>query len=710
VDTHSRSLIHIWHARFRALTTVICAVAGIGLAVATHGPLDADGPLLDLLIKSRSLVFPPAETTVESPVAVIAVDARSLQKPELARYPRVLLAPVWATVLNGVGEAGARAVGFDFIFGFSATNFDALPSGYDRSFLEALGRYRDRVVLARSVNTLPAMPFQAALRDDAALGIMDLAADSDGVYRRIPAGYADEQGTTVPSFADALLRRAGAPAISGAVVPAPRRHLERIPTYAIADVLRCAGQAPEALTRAFRDKIVLIGTTLPEEDRKRTSGRYLPPPREDEPPGHPCGLRRLGASDPDTRTVPGVFLHAAAIESVVTGRALKTMPWSVITGLTALTAATGSVAGLLLAPWSAIVVVAGLCALLFGAATILLQQDVWLPPGLPLLVMAGATLLAYVVRYLVEERARRLVQQELVFLSGLPRWMLDRIASGAGSLDHGGHVGDVTIMFADLSGFTRMSTRVPPEQLKITTSRYLAYIVQEVESTGGWVNQFIGDCVMAIWGAPLPDPDHAIHATQAALAAVERITREREAAEQRGELGFDIKIGLNSGQAYVGKLGTASRGTYSAAGETVNLAARLESVPGIYHCKVVVGPRTADLAGRHYLLRQLDTIRVKGIERPIPVFEPLMKLPANSDQQERARRYAEALAHYRAARFADAATAWDALAGSDLEPCAWRDGRRVPVSPSAVMARRAKGYADSPPQQSWDGVWVMTSK
>lgn len=699
-----------WRSYYRGLTCAACALVALIVSASVGGQIGVDGTLLDYLVEARALLFSSSDALSDSPVAVIALDARSLEEPELAPYPRTLLAPIWATILHGLIEAGAKAVGFDLLFAYSANRFSP---DYDRPFLEALGRHRDRVVTARSATTLPAPPILAALRnDEEGLGLAELFPDGDGAYRRIRAGHRTEQGEVVSTLANSLLRRAGAPSMPAEVVLALRHHPERIPTYAVIDVLRCADQAPQALANVFKGKIVLIGGTLPEEDQKISTGRYLPPLRTDSPPVHPCGLRRLAASNPDSPSVPGVFIHAALVEAVVSGHVTKTAPPAVVSPLAALTTVIGAAIGLASSPWVAAAAVLGIAAFLLAAATWLLAGDVWLPMALPLLGLALSPALAYVVRYLVEERARRLVEQEFRSISGLPRWMVDRLAGGETALKLDGEVRTVTVMFADLSGFTRLSCELPPAVLVALEKRFLSMIVAAVEAEGGWVNQFIGDCVMAIWGAPVPNPAHAKDAVRAAMRAAAKSGDMIAEARSRGEVTFTaVKIGLNSGEAVVGKIGTDARASYTAVGETVNIAARLESVPTLYACNIVVGPNTAEFAGDEFLFRELDCIQVKGREMPLAVFEPVAAhaAPANA-LCNRVRRYAEALSHYRAKRFQEAAALWDELACEERHSVAADTDISRAENPCSKMAERARAMGEHPPLGSWDGVWILTSK
>ncbi|MGH7410839.1 MAG: hypothetical protein ACREJ6_07260, partial [Candidatus Methylomirabilis sp.] len=130
----------------------------------------------------------------------------------------------------------------------------------------------------------------------------------------------------------------------------------------------------------------------------------------------------------------------------------------------------------------------------------------------------------------------------------------------------------------------------------------------------------------------------------------------------------------------------------------------------LYHCTVVIGSRTAELVKDEFLLRELDTIRVKGIEAPVTVYEPVAEHPVTPEQMELVERYREALAHYRARRFADAATIWEALAQSKLEPGRSQKGQRVLTNPSAMMTKRARDFERVPPPSSWNSVWELTSK
>src|SRR6185312_12197580 len=386
-------------ARRGMVVALLAALAAAAAVLAQDGIGPLDGLVYDLALATAAR----RPGTGGEPVAVIALDRDSLAADELADLPRVFLSPVWAKVTNALMDADARAIGFDIIFSYSANRFAKLDGQYDREFLAAIARARGHIVLARSAGAYPAPSFVAALFDPKAdagkaeptgLGFAELSPDADGVVRRVPAQVEAADGEALTSFAAALLSR-----IPGASVPpeirlAPARPLEAMPAYSLIDVLRCAGRDPEALRQAFAGKVVLIGTTLPEEDRKRAPDRFMSPPAAAKAKPGGCGLRRLGASAPGRGTTPGVFVHAAAIESVLTGNLVRPVPAAGRAIAAGAVAAGGAALGFLLPPVLATLAVAALAGLCLAAVPLLLGYGLWLPAALPAAAAIGAMVVA----------------------------------------------------------------------------------------------------------------------------------------------------------------------------------------------------------------------------------------------------------------------------------------------------------------------------
>jgi class 3 adenylate cyclase len=359
----------------------------------------------------------------------------------------------------------------------------------------------------------------------------------------------------------------------------------------------------------------------------------------------------------------------------------------------------GALFGFWLPPVLGAPAVFGLVACCLAGAVLLLGSGLWLPAVLPALAAVAAMVVAYIMRFVIEDRRRRRVQN--AFGHYLAPTIVDQLTESDTPLRLGGEERDITVMFADLSGFTALSGKVGPSELMAVTNSYLGILVNAVESTGGYVDKFIGDAVMGIWGAPAPERDHAARAARAALMAVADVSRAKADADAEGRPGYLVKIGLNSGRAVVGNVGAEQRYNYTAVGETVNIAARLESVPGDYACRIVVGPATAAAIKDRFVLNELDWVKVKGKEEPLAVYELVgAKDAADPATCAYPGQYHAALDDYRAGRFAEAERGWREhvshpyLAGT---------------SPPTVMAERAAALAADPPTE-WDGVYVKTTK
>jgi adenylate cyclase/guanylate cyclase len=228
-------------------------------------------------------------------------------------------------------------------------------------------------------------------------------------------------------------------------------------------------------------------------------------------------------------------------------------------------------------------------------------------------------------------------------------------------------------------------------------------MVEAVEANGGYVNQFVGDAVMAIFGAPVPDPDHAASAARAALRIVASVMQAKTDADRRGVPGYAVKIGLNSGPAVVGNVGAPKRYNYTAVGETVNIAARLESVPEDYGCRIVIGSTTAATIGDRFVICELDWIKVKGKETAFSVYQLIgEKSTVNNIELACLAQYEAGLGHYRAGDFAAAEELWR-REGEHPNPGASAS------SPPLVMAGRCATLKAAPPE-SWDGIYVKSTK
>ncbi len=446
------------------------------------------------------------------------------------------------------------------------------------------------------------------------------------------------------------------------------------PSYSFADLL--AGRVPR---KDLAGRIVLIGASF------AGSGDSYPQPFSSTPM---LGIERLAnvidmlLSRNFITTVSGIWMIAAIAAALVMAALAGAMTECLPTRLAALSGA-------------------GPIAIWALAAQLAFLKNVWLPLTEPVAALTAAAVIVLLFRYWFVDRVSRRVRG--AFCHYLAPSVVDRLVDSDVELRLGGERREVTIMFADLSGFTAMSTRLSPEELMALTNSYHALMVEAVEANGGYVNQFVGDAVMAIFGAPAPDPDHAASAARTALRIVTNVMQAKAEADRRGVPGYAVKIGLNTGPAVIGNVGAPKRYNYTAVGETVNIAARLEGVPEDYGCRIVVGPNTAAAIGDRFVLCELDWIKVKGKDTAFSVYQLISeKSTANGAGFASLAQYEAGLKCYRAGDFAAAEKIWRSEADHPNPGAAG-------TSPPLVMAGRCAALKTAPPED-WDGVYVRTTK
>jgi adenylate cyclase len=674
--------------RYRELVILAALVAAATLAAATGGRIElVDGFLYDLAIAIAPFRTAPAP----SKVVVVAIDEKSLASETLASTPRVLFGPYYAELLDGLFQGGAKAVGFDIIFNYTATRFAAIDPSYDDALLASLANHRDRVVLARTATMTVAEPFAAAIFDptrdaqrDEPLSIayLELVPSEDGVQRWIYSNYPAADGTRLPTLAARLSEIAGGPGNAPPFLLAPTAPLESLPTYSIADVLGCIKSNPHAVREAFADKVVLIGSNLAEEDRKRAPDRFLKwPSSSTRTDGFGCGLQALGPSAPDSDTVPGVHIHAAAVGSLLGGTGTALVAWPVRVAAATSAAVICASLGLFLSPVIAVVALICFLAALFAASVMGLGVGHWLPVAVPAIAGLCALLGGQLARFFVEDRRRR--RMESAFGCYLAPEIVRQLSEEDIDLHLGGEVREITVMFADLNNFTAISDTMPPAELMELTNRYFKVIVEVIDKMGGYVDKFIGDSVMAMWGAPASAHDSAARALASAFLIEQRIGELNSVASEKDSAKFGVKIGISSGPAIVGNVGTPRRLSYTALGATVNLAARLEKVCGTFGCCIVVDSTTMAALEDRYLFCELDAVTLKGKRAPVPAYEAIAPIgTATDEQREYVSRYNTALQYYRNGDSEQAVLIWMELDAVIV--------RRTIVSAPAVMVQRAK--------------------
>jgi adenylate cyclase len=259
----------------------------------------------------------------------------------------------------------------------------------------------------------------------------------------------------------------------------------------------------------------------------------------------------------------------------------------------------------------------------------------------------------------------------------------------------GGDVRRLTVMFADIAGFTTMSERVGPQVIDIL-SRYLDLMSSEVERSGGTVDKFIGDAVMALWGAPSADEEQALHACLFALDAMAALSKAGLTDDRGAPLG--VRIGIHTGDAVVGNIGSPRRLNYTAIGDTVNLASRIEGANKVFGTSALISEATREAAGAAILARRVADVAVVGRDKPVALYD-LVGRAEGGPAPDWVARYEAALHHYEERRFAKAVELAEAVLAERPE-----DG------PSHWLAARCRGFIATPPLADWRPVATMETK
>ncbi len=326
----------------------------------------------------------------------------------------------------------------------------------------------------------------------------------------------------------------------------------------------------------------------------------------------------------------------------------------------------------------------------------------WLNFTIPAMTLTGNVLLVSLYRALIEEKEKRKVRS--AFGQYLSPEVIRRLLVNPRLVEP--KKTDITVMFSDIRGFTSISEKLDAQELALFLNQYLSDMTRIVFKTNGTLDKYIGDAVMAFWGAPFEEPGHSAKACNAALEMMTRVRELQKKWEAQGKPSLDIGIGLNTGVASVGNMGSVLRYGYTALGDAVNLSSRLEGLNKDYGTHIIANETTYQGAKDDgFVFRELDLIRVKGKQQPVTIYQ-LMGRQADftaDGSAETVRLQVEAFVRarelYRARRWKAAQDAFQEF----LEK--WpKDG------PAGVYLERCKEYLAAEPPAEWDGVFVMTHK
>ena len=324
-------------------------------------------------------------------------------------------------------------------------------------------------------------------------------------------------------------------------------------------------------------------------------------------------------------------------------------------------------------------------------------QGIVLPLALPLLLIGFLYLLNMAYGFFIEARSRRQITG--IFGTYVPKELVDEMAKDPGTYTTKGESRDMTVLFSDVRNFTTISEGLAPTELTAMMNAYLTHMTETIQRDRGTIDKYIGDAIMAFWGAPLKDEKHAEHALHSALVMQKQVKEIGPEFVKRGWPKLEIGVGLNCGMMNVGDMGSTFRRAYTVLGDAVNLAARLEGLTKEYGVGILVSENIVNTVPT-VIYRELDRVRVKGKLEPISIYEPIgLKGEVPNQLLDEIDRFHRTLDRFRQQRWDDAEVALTKLIEADPKRKVYR------LYMDRIAALRAK-----PPGANWDGVFTFTTK
>ena len=592
---------------------------------------------LDLRLRLRT------PEPIASDIVIVSIDDRTIT--ELGRWP--VPRQALAEVVRILHRAGAKAIGLDLLFAEPERAQELVAQAGDAALAEAMREARNVV-----------LPFTFRFGEGTPRStVPDHVARAAYARLRNAGGY--DPLALAPTGLVLPLAQLAEPAILGQIFvaydvdgaarydyPALAYDLDYYPSMAIRLAQLYLG-VPWSEVGLELGRGIRIGPVLVPTDRQMRLLVNYP-----APPGHfttyslsrvlsgelPAasfggrvvlvGANALGTGDtfetPFTSALPGVERLAAVVNSIVSGRHLRrsdAAPWLEVSAMIVTALALGLAASRLSVAAALAVAFAVIAVPAVSGQIVLERYGVWQASAVPILAAALTFTALVLYRYGLLDKEHRHIRR--VFNRYLPSAMVDRLTDTAKLPELGGELRRLTILFCDLRGFTGLSERIEPALLTRLANAFLSAASEAIHDEGGTVDKFMGDAIMAFWNAPIEQPDHAIRACRAALGIIAKLEATNQALAAQGIAPrLAVGIGINTGACVVGNFGSTRRLDYSAIGDAVNVAARLEAETRSCGWTVLLGPETA-AAADDFAVVPLGVVELRGRAAATAVFAML---------------------------------------------------------------------------------------
>lgn len=426
----------------------------------------------------------------------------------------------------------------------------------------------------------------------------------------------------------------------------------------------------------FKDAVVFIGTSSPDDQDFVTYS--------------------LSQFEQGTAIVPGVHIHMSSFFSMLFGLDYDQMRENTLFYLTVIITLIFSILFIFIGPLK------GLLAMMFGVFftnaiswLLFVEKGYLFLPRKPIVGIIIGFLIIESYKFFFESREKKKIKG--AFSMYISPALVQNIVKNPDQLKLGGEEKELTILFSDIANFTTLSEAIGAVKLVSLLNEYLTAMTDIIMEESGTLDKYIGDAVMAFWGAPVDDEKHSEKACRAAIRMIETLEKLKQDWKERDYPEFGIRIGLNTGNAIVGNMGAKKRFNYTVMGDTVNLASRLEGLNKAYGSTIMVSESTYLQNKDKFKFRELDLVKVKGKTQGVRVFQ-LLHFEPDENYEKGVAIFTEALEIYRAGNFAAALSKFKAV--YEFIP-----GDTV----TDTFVKRCELLSQEPPEE-WDGIWTMKTK
>ncbi len=723
-DVTKRDLIKKFSESKTVLSLLVSATGAIliCIVIAANAVSTIDRPVLDFLFRHAS-----HPERADTSVVIATIDQKSLAFFDSQHVGWPWPREFYSIVLDYFRAGGVKAVAFDMDFSqrdMDRLNVDARES--DSIFAESIGKCGnvvlttvlvegdsngtgsgtplDRFYMSGKFDKMRIPLFNSCIvpvedfaRNARMLGVSNYRPDVDGMTRRIPLlfGY---RGALLPQLAFATFavgREMSRDSLASFAATIPVDNTGHFlinwygrggpdgvfKYYSISALIVSAaqlveGRQPEVSPSAFRDKYVIVGgSAIGLMDFKSTPFTILEP-------------------------YPGMEIHATILSNLLRMDYMREAPpwvsYSISICFVFLISILFFRIGKVFTMTAVVLAVATAYMILIWFSFYSLR--LLLPVGAPELAIVLGFTFSGAVSFVTEGRRRRELRRVLNrYLS--PR-VVDEILVDPDDFELGGREMDATVFFSDIRNFTGLSEKMSPKELVSNLNEYFTIASEIILEHDAMLDKYIGDAIMAIFGAPLQSDKHAVNACLAAIQAQDILGKHYSVNDHGNRTAFETRIGLNSGKMVIGNIGSLKRLDYTAIGDSVNLASRLEGVNKEFGTQIIISESTYELARDEVEARELDFLRVKGKQLPIRIYELLgRKDEISPEKRDLLEQFVEGLNSYRSRKWKKAQRIFLSILEKDPSD-----------TPSRTYLSRCQLLAKVGVPDDWDGIYVMTTK